>query len=369
MADAIEGYDYQFAKPGPTDDQKCPICFLVVRDAHQVNCCGKLMCNWCLNRCKNGSSTCPMCRENIGDKYFKDTKSDREIKSLSVYCKYTDEGCDWIGEMRNIESHTQECDYCMVNCPDCKEKMSKQKLIGHCSICPAVLVKCEIAGCNKIVERCQLVSHVKVCPKQLITCPFDHMGCKFESKREDVTSHIVKDVSLHVGIIAQRIRDNDLIAPLVVKITGLERGKEKNETLVSDGFYTGVGGYKVFLKLFPNGIYSGRSTHMSVFANLMPGANDDKIEFPFRGAFIVTLLNQLENKNHHTMTIKDNGINTSCDRKYKADMAGFGHNRFILISSLDNNKDRNTKYIHDDAVYLRIETKITSKTKPWLVAP
>ena len=65
MADNLEGYDYQFVDPGPTDDQKCPICHLVVRDAHQVTCCGSLLCKCCLTKCTNGLGNCPMCRENI----------------------------------------------------------------------------------------------------------------------------------------------------------------------------------------------------------------------------------------------------------------------------------------------------------------
>ena len=79
-----ESYDYQFVDPGPTDDQKCPICHLVVRDAHQVNCCGKLLCKNCLMKYIITSNKCPMCWRdtNFGDRYFQDTRSDREIKCL-----------------------------------------------------------------------------------------------------------------------------------------------------------------------------------------------------------------------------------------------------------------------------------------------
>ncbi len=91
----------------PTNDQKCPICHLVVRDAYQVNCCGKLLCNGCLIKYRSNHGTgCPLCRRKIAaDAFFQDTKSDREIKSLQVYCNYKDAGCKWIGELRDVEKH------------------------------------------------------------------------------------------------------------------------------------------------------------------------------------------------------------------------------------------------------------------------
>lgn len=64
------GYDHVFVDPGPNDDQKCPICFLIVRNAHQVNCCGKLFCKYCLFRLLKSSNICPLCRENIDKKIF-----------------------------------------------------------------------------------------------------------------------------------------------------------------------------------------------------------------------------------------------------------------------------------------------------------
>ncbi len=49
-------------------------------------------------------------------------------------------------------------------------------------------------------------------------------------------------------------------------------GKENNECWYSEGFYTGIGCYKVRLLVFPNGVGNSKSTHLSVYINLMPGA-------------------------------------------------------------------------------------------------
>ena len=78
-----KGYDCEFIEPGPTDDHKCPCCFLVVRDAYQVNCCGKILCRNCFFKARSSSFfQCPCCRESLGNNYFRDTRSNREIQSM-----------------------------------------------------------------------------------------------------------------------------------------------------------------------------------------------------------------------------------------------------------------------------------------------
>ena len=394
-----EGYDYQFVDPGPTDDQKCPICHLVVRDAHQMTCCGKLLCECCLTRCRNGSGKCPMCRGNIKNAYFQDKKSDREIKSLRVYCSYKDAGCKWIGELRGVEEHMKDCNYQTVECPDCEETMMKHKFTKHRSdecrmrkykcrlcneegkykfitstdhqnTCPEVELKCKNTGCNECVKCCRMSSHTEVCPKQVINCPFNDMGCKVTPKREDLPSHVKLDITLHMDMMVKEAQFHHCrVVPIVIKYTGFENGKHNNENWFGEGFYTGIGGYKVRLNIYPNGTGIGKSTHLSVFINLMPGANDDTLEFPLRGTFTFTLLNQLEDNNHHTKSITygDNTPEKCSCRKYKLnDYDCLGRQVFISHSSLGFNQDRNTKYLHDDTVYFRVTAEISSKTKPWL---
>ena len=223
----LEGYDYQFLEPGPSDDLKCPICHLVVRNPYQVNCCGKILCEGCLMKCRKTSETCPMCRTHIGNKYFKDTRSDREIKSLKVYCDNKEAGCDWTGQVREIEKHLEYCGYQKVDCKDCKRTMLKLNMkthlsdecpmrdynctlcyeqgtfksitVDHPKVCPNVVLECVNTGCSEKVERCNMPSHLKVCPKQVIDCPFKGMGCSFTSKREDLVGHVEMDVTAHVN--------------------------------------------------------------------------------------------------------------------------------------------------------------------------
>ena len=129
----------------------------------------------------------------------------------------------------------------------------------------------------------------------------------------------------------------------------------------------GIGGYKVRLRVDPYGYGGGKSTHLSVFINLMPGANDDTIVFPLRGTFTISLLNQQEDDNHYTMRFNFvyDGNDYTC-RKFELDQNSLGQNKFLSHFSLDFNQDNNTHYLHNDTLYFRVTAEISSTTKPWL---
>ena len=322
-----EGYDHQFLEPGPSDDHKCPICRLVVRNAYQINCCGKIMCKGCLMKCCETSETCPMCRTRIGNKYFKDTRSDREIKNLKVYCDNQENGCDWTGEVRVIEKHLKECAYQKI-CKDCGKTILKLKMkthlsdecpmrdykctlcnkqdtyqsitVDHRKVCPNVVLECVNTGCSQEVKRRNMPLHLKVCPKQVIDCSFKGMGCSFTSKREDLVGHVEKDITAHVQQVAQRIRTYDPTLPpdSVLKLTNITLEETPDTNRFSDNFYSGRGGYKLRLKVYPN-----MSGHVGVSINLLPGPNDDTLQFPMRGKFTITLLNQIEHRNHYECVV------------------------------------------------------------------
>ena len=229
-----EGYDHQFLEPGPSDDQKCPICHLVAKNAYQVNCCGKILCEGCLMKYRRQSRRCrcPMCLTRIGKKYFKDTKSDREIKNLKVYCDNKEAGCDWTGEVRDIEKHLEDCEYRKIECDDCGEEMLELEMkthksdecpmrdykctlcnkqgtyqsitVDHPKVCPNVVLECANRGCFKQLRRRNIPSHLEVCPKQVVDCPFKAMGCSFTCKREDLVKHVEKEVTAHMELVASK---------------------------------------------------------------------------------------------------------------------------------------------------------------------
>ena len=276
---------------------------------------------------------------------------------------------------RNLHTHrVNKCPMRKFICLSCKEEGTYKFITtGHRNTCLEIELQCRNTGCKERVKRRKMAAHIEACPKQVIECPFIDMGCKVTPKREDLPAHVKEDITAHMDTMAKKIdmlikQTNQVqvhsrdVAPIVIKFTDLSI-----HSCYSDGFYTGIGGYKVRLEIYPNGDGAAESTHLSVYINLMPGVNDDALEFPLRGTFTITLLNQLEDDNHYTMNLRFDGTSyESSGRKYKLDDSGLGYFKFISNSSLDHNQNRNTKYLHENTVYFRVTVNISSKTKPWL---
>ena len=75
------------------------------------------------------------------------------------------------------------------------------------------------------------------------------------------------------------------------------------------------------------------------------------------GKITLTLLNQLEDKNHHTVTIffKNAHVGTA-----------WGRPNFIPHSALAHDPVKNTQYLKDDKLYFRVTVE-AADYKPWLM--
>ena len=97
VSETCSGYEDTFIDP--TDDLTCLICQLVARDAHQVSCCGKVVCSSCIRKWKRqntGNNSCIHCQQSAGEN-FPDPRTQNQIKELRVSCKNEAYGCDWSG--------------------------------------------------------------------------------------------------------------------------------------------------------------------------------------------------------------------------------------------------------------------------------
>ena len=104
-----------------------------------------------------------------------------------------------------------------------------------------------------------------------------------------------------------------LVAPAIV-------GKSQVDESVGDlwytqPFYTEEKGYKMCLQVISSGSGDGRGTHMSVALCLMKGPYDDQLTWPLQKEFNITLLNQISDKEHHTVVIAyDNSVDNIAGR-------------------------------------------------------
>lgn len=117
-----------------------------------------------------------------------------------------------------------------------------------------------------------------------------------------------------------------------------------------------------------NGCSESKGTHISVFACLKCGENDDRLTWPFSGEVCIELLNQLDDANHYARLIQFSGSDDTCTRRvYEPYIGeGYGQRAFYPHSGLVYNASRNCQYLKDDCLHFRVKAKAFS-LKPWLV--
>ena len=139
--------------------------------------------------------------------------------------------------------------------------------------------------------------------------------------------------------------------PWVIKMEGFLEKKKYNMQWYSDPVYSHFGGYKMCLRVDANGnrIGGGKDTHVSVFAYLMQGDNDDNLKWPFKGTIKVSLLNQLEDGQHHTKS-PWTSFNDRITEQERAS-GGQGLDQFVSHQDLDYN----CQYLKDDTLFFRVD--------------
>ena len=400
------GYSYKFVDGDLPDEYLCHICTLVARDPQQVTCCYNIYCKSCLDTLKEKGQlgqgfVCPTCRSSLEGKYFKDGRVERGIKSLTVYCPNTDSGCQWMGTIKDIDTHlnnfctyqlvpctngcgekirritlkthlTDNCTKRIANCQYCNRKGRYQLITSssHLDVCPDLPIQCSNEGCNEKMPRRSLASHNETCPKAIIPCEYNTVGCNKKMKREEQEKHNEEEIKQHLEAAMKKI---EVLLPTnqVIKLNQYTEKKEEEEDWYSPGFYTSPGGYKMSLNVITNGTSKGKGTHVSCFICLMAGEYDDTLEWPFQGEVTIELLNQLEDKNHKKYNIQYNE-STRDEHKQRlkegrGTAGGRGYTQFISHEQLKHNPVTNCQYLKDDSLYFRVSVKATSKTRLWLV--
>jgi len=112
----------------------CTFCGNVLRDPVQTS-CGHRYCKSCVEPLLRSSpSRCLVDNEEITEKkIFEDKFARREILSLPVQCANQCDGCDWTGELGQLEDHEAQCPYTKVQCmyPSCGALMLREDLSRH----------------------------------------------------------------------------------------------------------------------------------------------------------------------------------------------------------------------------------------------
>ena len=415
---SYKGVEYTFVDTPVRflEEAKCPICLEIMKEP-VITSCDHLFCGNCIE----GQQTCPTCRKRFTT--TPDRGSVRIVKAFKVKCPNSVEGCKWQGDLGDAEEHLEEkCQHQKVECPNgCGEKMKRKTVqlhtqsdcthrpykCPHCdhkgvykdvttvhyTTCGEFSLSCP-TGCGKKIKRRNMESHLSTeCPEEYISCKYVMFGCDTAVKRRekgthfsDDTSHLQRLMESQVPLLQSLSKcmmtkswdPADMTSlplsfrpwlqntptcyprpPWVDKLEGFEENKRNEEILYSDPVYSHFGGYKMCLEVHLNGYGSGKGTHISVYVCLMKGDNDDNLKFPFKGRIVVSLLNQLEDKNH---LIKEpwrpevNVSETSSGRVTVGERGiGRGYGKFIPLDDLNYNSDKNCQYLKNDCLFFRVE--------------
>ena len=253
---AVTGFECEFVeKPPEVLQSSCPICLLILREPYQVTCCGNSFCRACIQKIKTKSKPCPTCKQE----YFTDYSNlglQRPLYGYKVYCSNKDEGCDWKGELGQLDKHLNSnpdqdkqeigCAYARVKCSHCSE-LYQRCLIKHhqtsecllrpfsCEMCKefkstyddvtknhAPSCKCRPVECpntcGNILQHQELEEHLSsVCPLSMVECEFSHAGCDIKMHRKDLPSHLSESMVTHMSLlnkkqhlqITQLVRENE----------------------------------------------------------------------------------------------------------------------------------------------------------------
>ena len=114
------------------------------------------------------------------------------------------------------------------------------------------------------------------------------------------------------------------------------------------------------LAVVPNGLSDSMGTHVSVYIYIRRGEWDSRLKWPFRGQTVFMLLNQLEDEDHHTVTIDyDDSTPARCaDRVTAGEQSrGCGCPAFISHTELGINKAGDRQYLKNDCLFFQVSFK------------
>ena len=234
------GFDCEFVERPREIDAHCPICLLVLREPHQVTCCGKSFCRSCIERIELLKKPCPTCN-NENHSVFPNKGLKQILYAFRVRCSHKKEGCRWTGELRKLDKHLNVspklhkqlagCQFTEVECQHCCDLFQRRYVSTHqIKECVQRPFSCDYCGkyeadfedvttkhwpvcgsypvlcpneCGVNPERQNLEYHVhNDCSLTEVNCDYCYAGCKVQLSRKDMSVHLAEDTANHITLVA-----------------------------------------------------------------------------------------------------------------------------------------------------------------------
>ena len=270
------GFECEFIDKPRELQFDCPICLHILREPHQATCCGNSFCWACIERVKEQNKPCPTCNEQ-GFGVFHDKRLQQRLYDFIVVCTHRDAGCEWRGELRQLEKHLNSdpspekqldgCVYESVACVYCHAPYARKEIQQHqgskcgkrpfsceyCAnyestcddvmdnhwpVCPSRPVPCP-NNCGVYPERQNLKAHMSnECTKQKVKCPFTYAGCYATPHPNDLQHHMDSNVSNHLFLLASFSQKLiDVTTGLSQKVGELEKQVQRGAEPQSKAHY------------------------------------------------------------------------------------------------------------------------------------
>ena len=335
------GYDYDFVT-APPKSLECPVCLMTFRDPHVISCCGNEFCQLCIERVQRDGKPCPLCNE-LNFTTFLHKKLVREVNGLVVRCPQKELGCEWEGELGQVEQHlnpgvglssSSGCGYVIVTCCfQCGAHLQRRMVGEHeMESCPKRPIEMQVASLmrkfevitaenkmlkQELTEVKEEMSEVKETHKQELDAikktnqelqeelnqvkkKNEHLHKANESIQMFCDELKKKQDAIKVDVGEQKLKCVSLqthttplpVPPFYFKLLNVEHHQKNNLCYRSDLFYSHPGGYKMAMSINPNSsgdLYKGNYLFLGV--SIHRGEFDDQLRWPFNGKVTVQVYN------------------------------------------------------------------------------
>ena len=206
-----------------------------------------------------------MCRSGSFD-VTEDQFFTRQFLSLKVRCYYSNAGCKWTGELRQLEEHKKKCTKNVVKCQYCDRNYHRGDINEH-------LLTCRKANA-------------------IVTCPNRCSNPK--QKRDTIKAHLENECPLRViippnGALPITANGETSIVPVSFTMLDYLKHLESGQPWYSPPFYTRESGYKLCIRV--DAKLNEKSNHLSVHACILKGEYDGQLQWPIHAEVRVSLLN------------------------------------------------------------------------------
>ncbi len=275
---------------------------------------------------------------------------DMECRNASIPCKYEKIGCNVKVKRKHLEIHEHD------------DQLHLRMAVEKTTQLQERVVKLEEDVAKLAVDRSttsltQLQSQLQAQQNHFVSSMQAKVASLENSMKASLQAKTELESSVRASIASLEDKHEFLCDVLdlamISEFTITEYSKKcwDNEAYISPEFYSmdSEDAYNLAIKIETNGDVDDRGTHISAYVMVKTGKYDADISWPFIGKVTLTLMNQQENKNHHSVTITMDAT----QNLHPGD--NFGYSQYISLAELACCDDKgNTQYLKDDKLRFRV---------------